>query len=60
MACKQPMPPGSSPPAELTDALELAASFEAWDRLRSDQRLSRRRALAAMERAVTALAHELG
>ena len=54
------LPELTDAPAELTDAIELAASFEAWDRLRSDQRLSRRRALAAMERAVTALAHELG
>lgn len=39
----------------VTDAIELATSFEAWDRLRSDQHLSRPRAQAAMEQAVHAL-----
>ena len=42
----------------LADALELATSFEAWDRLRSDQRLSRARAQAAVERTVFALLGE--
>jgi AcrR family transcriptional regulator len=46
-------------PAELVEALDQATSFEAWDRLRSDQRLGRPRARAAMERAVKALVHEL-
>jgi AcrR family transcriptional regulator len=41
-------------PEELA-ALELLTSFEAWDRLRSEQRLSRERAEAALERAVLAL-----
>ena len=44
---------------ELRDALEMSASFEAWDRLRSDQRLSRSRAAAALERAICALAEQL-
>lgn len=44
---------------ELRDALEMTASFEAWDRLRSDQRLSRSRAAAALERAICALAEQL-
>lgn len=33
----------------LADAAELATSFEAWDRLRAEQRLSRARAAAAIE-----------
>ena len=47
-------------PADVADALEQATSFEAWDRLRCDQGLSRPRARAAMERAVQALVGELG
>ncbi len=39
----------------LADALELSTSFEAWDRLRTDQRLSRLRAQAVVERIVIAL-----
>jgi AcrR family transcriptional regulator len=46
-------------PADLVEALDQATSFEAWDRLRSDQRLGRSRAGAAMERAVSALVHEM-
>lgn len=45
-------------PADLADAFELATSFEAWDRLRSEQRLGHARALAAMERAAIALGRE--
>jgi len=45
-------------PADLVEALELATSFEAWDRLRSDQRLSRERAEAAIRRTVLALVDE--
>jgi AcrR family transcriptional regulator len=47
-------------PSELADALELATSFEAWDRLRTEQRLGRERAAAAMERTVAALVAGLG
>jgi len=36
-------------------ALELLTSLEAWDRLRSDQRLGKRRAAEAMKQAMTAL-----
>lgn len=36
-------------------AVELALSFEAWDRLRSDQKLGPGRTLAAMERMAAAL-----
>lgn len=46
-------------PATVADALELATSFEAWDRLRSDQRLSRPRAQAVVERTVLALIAQL-
>jgi len=43
----------------LVEALDLATSFEAWDRLRSDQRLGRARATAAAQRTVRALVAEL-
>jgi len=46
-------------PAAVADALELATSFEAWDRLRSEQGLSRGRAQAAVEQAMLALIAEL-
>ena len=46
-------------PDELVDALELATSFEAWERLRVEQRLGRERAHAAAERAALALIGEL-
>ena len=46
-------------PADLVDALDLALSFEAWDRLRVEQRLSRVRAQAAVERIVLALVDTL-
>jgi len=46
-------------PADLVEAFDLATSFEAWDRLRSDQRLSRERAQAALERTVLALVDDL-
>jgi len=46
-------------PVALVDALELATSFEAWDRLRVDQRLGRDRAQAAVERIVQDLVAEV-
>ncbi|HXQ20516.1 MAG TPA: TetR family transcriptional regulator [Candidatus Acidoferrales bacterium] len=46
-------------PAAVVDALDLATSFEAWDRLRSEQSLSSARAQAAVERAVLALVKAL-
>jgi len=46
-------------PAGLVEALALATSFEAWDQLRSDQRLTRERAQAALERTVLALVDDL-
>ncbi len=42
-------------PEEVVGAFDLATSFEAWDRLRSDQRLGRERARAVIERTVAAL-----
>jgi hypothetical protein len=47
-------------PPELVDALDQVSSFEAWDRLRSDQRLGPKRARAAMACAVAALVGSLG
>ena len=41
--------------APTVHALELVTSFEAWDRLRIDQRLGKQRAAEAMKRAMTAL-----
>ncbi|HUI28052.1 MAG TPA: TetR family transcriptional regulator [Candidatus Kryptonia bacterium] len=46
-------------PAAVADALDLATSFEAWDRLRSEQGLGSTRAQAAMEQTVLALVREL-
>lgn len=48
----------SAPPA-LVEALDQATSFEAWDRLRNDQRLSRSRAHAAMHFATASLLKRL-
>jgi AcrR family transcriptional regulator len=39
----------------VTEALDLMTSFEAWDRLRTEQRLPRARAQAAVERTVLCL-----
>ena len=46
-------------PAGVADALDLATSFEAWDRLRTEQRLARERAQAVVERMVLCLVAEL-
>ncbi len=43
----------------LVEALDQATSFEAWDRLRGDQRLSKPRAQAAMTCATRALVDQL-
>jgi AcrR family transcriptional regulator len=45
---------------DVVDALELATSFEAWDRLRTEQRLRRERAQAVVERVVLHLVAGLG
>jgi AcrR family transcriptional regulator len=49
------LPELTDAPAEALDAVDLITCFEAWDRLRADQRLSRERAEATLERAVLAL-----
>jgi AcrR family transcriptional regulator len=46
-------------PGEISDALDLATSFEAWDRLRTEQGLGRERAQTAVERMVLCLVGEL-
>ncbi|MCG8591051.1 MAG: TetR/AcrR family transcriptional regulator [Proteobacteria bacterium] len=43
-------------PSAVLEALDQATSFEAWNRLRTDQRLGRDRAAEVMEAAVLALA----
>jgi AcrR family transcriptional regulator len=42
-------------PESLLDAIELLTSFEAWDRLRSDQGLGRERASQVIEQSVSAV-----
>lgn len=42
-------------PAHVLDAVELATSFEAWDRLRTEQRLGCQRARAVIEHLVLGL-----
>lgn len=49
------LPELSSELEELASAVELNLSFEAWDRLRREQRLGAARALAIQERTVIAL-----
>jgi len=46
--------------AELLDAIDAFTSFETWDRLRGDQRLSRERAEATLERGLLALLERSG
>jgi len=46
-------------PAAVADGIDVMTSFEAWDRLRSEQHLGRERAQAAVERAVLALLNVL-
>ena len=47
------LPELQSAEPETVEALDAALSFEVWDRLRTDQRLGRERARAALERIVT-------
>lgn len=49
------LPEFKSLPPELTDALEMTMSPEAWHRLRTEQKLSVKRATAAMRRAAFSL-----
>lgn len=53
------LPELAEAPAELVEALDQATSFEAWDRLRGEQRLGRSRAAAAMQRTALALIESL-
>lgn len=46
-------------PGAVTEALDVVLSFDAWDRLRTDQRLTRDRASAAVEAAALALGASL-
>jgi AcrR family transcriptional regulator len=46
-------------PAGVAEALDLATSFEAWDRLRTEQRLGRDRAQLVVERMVVGLVAQL-
>jgi len=49
------LPELADAPAPLVDALDVVSCFESWDRLRTDQRLSRERAQAVLGHAVLAL-----
>jgi AcrR family transcriptional regulator len=49
------LPELESGPESRRDAVEMLVSFEAWDRLRGDQRLGRERTHAALEAAVLAI-----
>ena len=53
------LPELESAPAEMVEGLEMLLSFEAFDRLRSDQRLGMRRAEATIRTCVIALAASL-
>jgi AcrR family transcriptional regulator len=44
---------------ELAEAVELATSFEAWDRLRTDRQLSEQQSTGIVERTVVALCRDL-
>jgi len=46
-------------PRDLLEAMDQATSYESWERLRLDQRLSRPRARAAMLCATRALAGDV-
>ncbi len=49
------LPELAKAPAELVEAIDLALSFEAWDVLRGDRKLSAKLAAAVLERTVRAL-----
>lgn len=49
------LPELASAPPWVLDALDLITSFEAWDRLRTDQHLARERSCATLEQAALAL-----
>ena len=52
------LPELSKTPQSLSDAFELATSFESWDRLLNEQGLSSARAQAALEQTVRSLLAE--
>jgi AcrR family transcriptional regulator len=54
-ALRAALPELSEAPPELLELADLMLSFEAWDRLRADQRLSRERAETVLERSLLAL-----
>lgn len=54
------LPEAEGAPADLVDALDLATSFEAWDRLRGDRQLGPKAASAVIERSVLALLRDRG
>lgn len=56
---KQRLPEVLRAPREVVDALDLATSFEAWDRLRTEQRLGPRRARLVVERVVLSIMNTL-
>jgi AcrR family transcriptional regulator len=58
-ALLEALPELAAAPQPLVDALELATSFESWDRLRTDQRLGAARTRAALEETVLALVSRL-
>lgn len=53
------LPELESAPDDVAQAIELATSFESWDRLRADQKLGTSRARTAVETIVLCLAREL-
>ena len=56
---KRRLPEVLRAPQEVVDALDLATSFEAWDRLRTEQRLGPRRARLVVEQMVLAIVNTL-
>jgi len=54
------LPELAAAPDAVTDALDAALSFEIWDRLRRDQRLSRERATEALNTVALALLARMG
>jgi AcrR family transcriptional regulator len=58
-ALHESLPELADAPPSLAEALDLATSFEAWDRLRTDQRLSRERAEDAIQCTVLGLVENL-
>jgi AcrR family transcriptional regulator len=53
------LPEAKGASEELKDALECATSFESWNQLRGERKLSRKRSAAALERMIVVLAGQL-